>query len=412
MSFTLGIHCGHLLSMAGGDANIQSNVFIGIHNSQITYIGSRPPQVNCPVVEAQNKIVMPGLINGHTHLAMNLLRGIGDDQSLQEWLEKVIFPLEGSRVNPEFVREGTSLALQECMRSGVTTVCDMYYFEDVVGECIEKVGLRGIAGESFNNYPTPDNKALDENYYRILDRMRERFHQHPRVTVAVAPHAPYTCSDELLSKAARYAQTHSLPFLIHVSETQGEVRDSYRQFGKSPVERLHALGVFDGPAIIAHGVHMSDNDLKILQRHSVGVIHNPESNLKLASGIAPVSDYLRSGIRLGLGTDGAASNNNLNMFQEMDTAAKLQKLKGCDPTAMTAVEALRLATHDGARAIGMEDRIGSIEVGKLADIIVIGYDTPNMQPLHDIPSQLVYAAHGNEVETVICHGQIRYQNPQ
>ncbi|MBS1982959.1 MAG: amidohydrolase [Bdellovibrionales bacterium] len=408
-SFDIAIRCGWLLTMKpGADEKPLRDHLIGIRGRDIAYVGPEGAieWTATKTLDATQKIVMPGLVNGHTHLPMSLFRGLADDLPFEEWLHKYILPLEGRLVSPEFVRIGTELAAFESIQRGVTTLCDMYYFEDEIGDVLDKAGLRAIVGETVADFPQPDDKQKQDLNYRILEKMAERWGKGGRIQPAVAPHAPYTCSDDTLRKAATFAQKHEMPILIHVSETKNEIDVSQKEHGMSPVRRLKKLGVMDQPCVFAHCVHVSPEDMSIIKESGAGVVHNPESNMKLGSGIAPVRAMLNAGLRVGIGTDGAASNNDLNLFKEMDTAAKLQKLAHADNTAMTAIQALRMATYEGARALHMEKIIGSLEVGKRADIVIIDTHVVNMQPLHDIPSQLVYATTGTEVETVLCDGKI------
>ena len=407
--FDLGIRCDYLLTMQNGSTDVLRDYFVGIQDTRIAAVvpwTSRPSGDCGRLIHAENKVLLPGLINAHTHLAMSLLRGLADDLPFTEWLHQHILPVESKLVNSEFVRVGTGLAALECIRGGVTTVCDMYYFSDTTASVLEDAGLRGLVSQAIASFPTPDNKDLKGNDYRTLDRMRERFGRHERIIPCVGPHAPYTCDDETLAKARSYAGKHGLPIVIHVSETSGEVQESRQKYGKTPVARMKNLGLTGPDAVFAHCVHVDDDDIRILAETKTAAIYNPESNMKLSSGVAPIPRLLGAGVVVGLGTDGAASNNDLSVFREMDTAAKLQKLTQHDNTAMTASQSLRMATIDGARALGIEDRVGSVETGKFADLILVDLVHPHMQPVHNVVSQLVYSASGLEVDTVICHGKI------
>ena len=407
--FDIAVRCGHLLTMAPGQNTAVKDQLIGIVGTKIEWMGS-PSSIEWTAektIDASRKIVMPGLINGHTHLPMSLFRGLADDLPFEEWLHKYILPLEGRLVSPEFVRVGTELAALECIQRGVTTVCDMYYFEDEIADVLDKAGLRALVGETVADFPQPDDKEKKGENYAILERMITKYGREGRIIPTVAPHAPYTCSDETLTQALTFARKHHIPITIHVSETKAEVAASLKQFDMSPVERLQKLGFGEyNRCIYAHCVHLSDKDIAILAKDKTGVVHNPESNMKLGSGTAPVRELLAKGVIMGIGTDGAASNNDLNLFGEMDTACKLQKLAHADNTAMTAIQALRMATEGGAQALGIDAYVGSLEPGKYADLIVVDTDSVNMQPLHNPASQLVYATTGTEVETVICHGKI------
>ncbi len=413
MMFEIGIRCGHLMTMKDGETTIARDRFIGISGSKISEISQWKNGDETRArkfIDAGHKLVMPGLINGHTHLPMTLLRGLAEDQPFSEWLHKTILPIEGKLINPELVRIGSELALLESLYSGVTTICDMYYFEDVVADTVERAGMRGLVGEAIADFPTPDDKNLSGENYKTIERMIERFKGDERITVCVAPHAPYSCSDESLKKAAKMAQKNGLPILIHVLESKHELDESMKTFGKTPVQRLYDLGVMDGPASFAHCVWTSEEDMKLMAKKGTSAIYNPESNMKLGSGIAQVDMMLKNGVTVGIGTDGSASNNDLNIFHEMDSGAKLQKLIRGGNSTVGAREILNMGTLGGAKALGLGKAVGSIEVGKLADIIVLDLNGPEMQPIYNIPSQLVYASSGRNVETVICHGRLLMEN--
>jgi len=358
--------------------------------------------------------LLPGLINGHCHLPMSLLKGKGDDQNLQVWLEKIIFPLEAKLVSPEFCQIGTQLSILEMISTGTTTVCDMYYFADTIAQTLIDAKMRSVVGESVINFPVPDDLKKDGSNYKILDRLRELSDTHSIMTPALAPHAPYTCSNELLMEAHQYARQHNLPITIHVSETQKEVSDSKEQFnGLSPIERLHDIGFMEGGIIIAHGVHLSQNDQKLIKDSDSSVIYNPESNMKLGSGIAPIIDLMEKGIKVGLGTDGSASNNDLNLITEMNTGSKLQKLFAKESSSMSAEKMIYLATLGGAEALRIEKTCGSIEPGKAADIIALDlHSKAHTLPCHDPISTIVYSCQGNEVVHSLCQGEFLMKNNQ
>jgi 5-methylthioadenosine/S-adenosylhomocysteine deaminase len=351
-------------------------------------------------------LIAPGLINTHTHAAMCLMRGIADDLRLQDWLEKFIFRAEAKNVNRDFVRWGTRLACLEMLLSGTTTYTDMYYFEDVVAEATKEAGMRGVLGETIIGFPSPD-AATPAAALEFSDRFMARFRSDPLVTATVAPHAVYTNSPETLKASRALANRYGAPLLIHVSETKRENDDSAAAHGASPVQYLDSLGIFSGRTLAAHGVWVNDADLAILKLRAVGVAHCPSSNMKLASGIAPVTRMLDLGVAVGLGTDGAAgSNNDLNLFEEMDLAAKLQKVTTGDPRALPAMAALEMATIRGAAALGLEREIGSIEPGKRADLISVRLSEPHAVPLYDVYSQLVYALKGADVDDVMVNGRL------
>ncbi|MFN7923511.1 MAG: amidohydrolase family protein [Bryobacteraceae bacterium] len=356
-------------------------------------------------LDRSNAIIAPGFINTHTHAAMSLFRGIADDMRLQEWLEKFIFPAEARNVNADFVRWGTRLACLEMMQSGTTTFTDMYYFEDVVAETAKEAGMRGVLGETIIGFPVADAKT-PADALRFTEKYIQRFKDDPLVVPAVAPHAIYTNSDETLKQSRALANKYGVPLLIHLSETKRENDESQAKRKMSPTRALEALGVLTGRTLGAHGVWLDDGDLDILRRRSTGIAHCPSSNMKLASGVAPVVKMLAKGIAVGLGPDGpAGSNNDFNLFEEMDLAAKLQKVSTGDPQALPAPAAFEMATIGGARALGLESKIGSIEAGKLADLIAVSLDSSHATPMYNVYSQLVYALKGSDVSDVMIHGR-------
>jgi 5-methylthioadenosine/S-adenosylhomocysteine deaminase len=382
---------------------------IAITNGRIVAIGSRAEiegrYRSRQRVSAQGKVLAPGLINGHTHVPMVLFRGLADDLDLQEWLTKYIFPAEAKNVTEEFVRVGARLGLAEMIRGGTTTYCDMYYFEDAIADESAKAGVRGVLGQTLIDFPVADNKTFDEGLASV-ERFVARWKGHDLIIPAIAPHAPYTVSEEHLKAARAFSDRTGAPIVIHVAETKREVDDMVKAKGASPVAYLDRIGFLNERVIAAHMVWPQGTDIAILQRRGVGVIHNPQSNMKLAAGVAPVPRMLKDGVLLGLGTDGAASNNDLNMWEEMDTVAKLHKVFTGDPKVISAQQAFELATIRGAQALHLEKEIGSLEVGKRADLLIINRDTLNQIPAYNIYSDLVYATKGSDVETVIINGRI------
>ncbi len=355
-------------------------------------------------LDRPDAILTPGLINTHTHAAMSLFRGIADDQKLQDWLEKYIFPAEAKNVSPEFVRWGTRLGCLEMLLGGTTTFTDMYYFEDVVAEAAKEAGMRGVLGETIIRFPVADAKT-PADALAFTARYLARFHNDPLIVPAVAPHALYTNSDETLKAARALANRFNAPLIIHLSETKKENDDTLAARHMTPTKVLDTLGVFNGRTVAAHCVWVNDADMRILKQRGVGVAHCPSSNMKLASGVAPVVKMLALGIPVGLGPDGPASNNDFNLFEEMDLAAKLQKVTTMDPQALPAAQALDMATILGARVLGMEKEIGSLEPGKRADLITIRLDRPNAVPMYDPVSQIVYALKGSDVRDVMVNGK-------
>ncbi len=356
-------------------------------------------------IDAGGKIIIPGLINGHTHIPMTLFRGLADDLDLQDWLTKYIFPAEAKNVSEEFVRAGTRLGLAEMIRGGTTTYCDMYYFEDAIADETAKAGVRGVLGETVIDFPVADNKNFEEAM-AYVERFVKKWKGHELITPAIAPHAPYTVSEAHLKEAKAFSDRTGSPIVTHVSETKREVDDSIKAKNASPVEYLRRIGFLNNRVVAAHVVWPTGNDIDTLERAGVGVVHNPQSNMKLASGVAPVPRMLKEGIRLGLGTDGAASNNDLSMWEEMDTVAKLHKVFTGDPKVISAQQAFELATIRSAAALHMEKEIGSIETGKRADLVLVAQDALNQLPLYNIYSHLVYATKTSDVQTVIINGRV------
>ena len=359
-------------------------------------------------------ILLPGLINTHTHAAMSLFRGIADDMRLQDWLEKFIFPAEARNVSAGFVRAGTRLAALEMMLGGTTTITDMYYFEEVVAEATKAAGLRGVLGQTIIGFPVPDAKTPADALART-ETFLKRFAGDPLIVPAVAPHALYTNSDETLRNCRALADRYQAPLLIHLSETKRENDDIAAKRGKSPTAVLDELGILAGRTLGAHGVWLDDADIAILKRRGTGIAHCPSSNMKLASGIAPVMKLLAAGIPVGLGPDGpAGSNNDFNLFEEMDLAAKLAKVSTNDPQALSAQTAVEMATIGGARALGMDKLVGSLEAGKRADLIFVRVNASHAVPLYNAYSQLVYALKANDVSDVMVNGRwiVRARVPQ
>jgi len=363
-------------------------------------------------LDRPDAILAPGLIDTHTHAAMSLFRGIADDLRLQDWLEHYIFPAEARNVTPDFVRWGTRLGCLEMLLSGTTTYTDMYYFEDVVAEATKEAGMRGVLGETIIGFPSPDAKT-PKDALAFTEKLLTRFHGDALIVPAVAPHAIYTNSDETLRACRALANRHDAPLLIHLSETKHENDECMAKRHATPTKALDRLGFFNGRTIAAHAVWVDEADLAILKSRGVGIAHCPSSNMKLASGIAPVTRMLALDLPVGLGPDGpAGSNNDLNMFEEMDLAAKLQKVTTGDPRSVPAEAAVEMATIRGARALGMEKEIGSLEAGKRADLISIRLDRPNAVPLYNVYSQMVYALKGSDVEDVMVNGKMLVKDAQ
>lgn len=357
------------------------------------------------ILDKPDALVAPGLIDTHTHAPMSLFRAFADDKRLDDWLTHYVFPAESKNVSPDFVRWGTRLACLEMVLSGITTYTDMYYFEDVEAETAKEAGVRGVLGQTIIGFPAPDQKTWQEAL-AATEKYVQRFHNDDLIVPAIAPHAIYTTPDEALVAAHRLAEKYHVPLTIHLAETQKERDDALAKRHLTPTQVLEQLGVLDGRVIAAHCVWESAEDLAILRRHSTGVAHCPSSNMKLASGIAPVAAMLKQGITVALGTDGfAGSNDTANLFLEMDLAAKLQKVATMDPTVLPAEQAVSMATIGGARVLGLEKSIGSLEAGKRADLIAVSLAHPDAIPLYNVYSFLVYAAKASDVEDVFINGR-------
>ncbi|ACX52102.1 amidohydrolase [Ammonifex degensii KC4] len=389
-----------------GPEEIIKNGAIAVEDGRIVYVG---PAEEAPsdfrpnrVLRGSNFVALPGLVNAHTHAAMTLFRGYADDLPLKRWLEEAIWPLE-AKLKGEDVYWGTLLACAEMLLGGTTTFADMYFFMDEVAEAVDKSGIRASLARGLIGILPGADKALKES-----EEFVRRWHgkANGRITCMLGPHAPYTCPPAYLEEVVRLAEELQVGIHIHVSETAHEVEEIRRQYGCSPVEMLEKAGVFRVPVLAAHGVHLSPRDMEILAQYKAAVVHNPESNMKLASGIAPVTELLAAGVTVALGTDGAASNNNLDMWEEMRAAALLAKVSRNDPEALPAYQALEMATLGGAKALGLADQIGTLEVGKRADIVLVDLARAHLQPPHDPISHLVYAARASDVDTVIVDGRI------
>jgi len=362
-------------------------------------------------ISAPDQIILPGLINTHTHAPMVMYRGLADDLALMEWLNKYIFPAEARTVSPEMVRVGTRLAALEMIESGTTTYVDMYYFEEEIARATREAGLRGVLGQTVIQFPVADARNPGEALMRA-ERFIQMFKDDQLIVPAVAPHALYTNDKATLLASAELGRKYGVPVLIHLAETEDEVRIAREQYQATPVGYLESIGFWGPRTLAAHGVWVTDEDISILKRRNIGVSHNPESNMKLASGTAPVAKYLAADVALGLGTDGAASNNDLDMFEAMRQASLLAKHAGHNPTVVPAQAALDLATLGGARALGMSQVIGSIEPGKRADLILVSVSSARQTPLYDPVSHLVYTTRGDDVRTTIVNGAVLMRDRQ
>ncbi len=350
------------------------------------------------------QIVMPGLINTHTHAPMVMYRGLADDLALMDWLQKYIFPAEAKTVTPAFVRTGTRLAALEMIQSGTTTFADMYYFEEEIAKAVKDAGMRGVLGQTIIKFPVPDAKTPADSLLRARTFIQQ-FKKDPLIVPAVAPHSPYTLEPDQIKQASALAKELQVPMIIHLAETRDEVEITRSQYQRSPTAFLDSLGVLGPNVLGAHGVWVSNEDIALLKERGVSISHNPESNMKLASGTAPVVKYLNAGVTVGIGTDGAASNNDLDMFEAMRFTALLHKLQNNDPKATPAPVVLEMATRLGAKALGLDKQIGSLETGKKADLILLSLDHARQTPMYDPVSHIVYVAHGDDVRSVMVNGK-------
>jgi len=390
--------------------SILPNGSVAVRGDSIVAVGPRAEiegrYKSAQVIDARGALVLPGFINGHTHVPMTLFRGLHDDVTLNDWLYKYIFPAEAKNVNEDFVRWGTRLAAAEQIRAGVTTFADMYYFEDAVAEETKAAGMRGVLGETFIDFPAPDNKS-EAQMLAYTEKFLNRWQGDALIQAAPAPHSIYTCSKKTLQDAAALARKYHAPILIHLAEMKKEWDDSEKEHGMSPVAYLNSIGVLGPDVVAAHCIFVDAADEKLLAEKQVGCIHNPSSNMMIASGVSPVPDIRAAGVAVGLGTDGpAGSNNDLDLMEEIDLAAKLAKITRMNPLALNAKSVVEMATIEGARALHMEKEIGSLEAGKKADVVLISLEEPNAVPMYDIYAQIAYSLKGSDVETVIIGGRV------
>jgi 5-methylthioadenosine/S-adenosylhomocysteine deaminase len=409
VAFDLLVTHGTIVTM-DSDRHIIEDGLVAMKGDTIAFVGARSDFAKDisakQTIDAKGALVLPGFINGHTHAPMTLLRGLKDDVTLDVWLKNYIFPAEAKNVTEDFVRWGTRLAAAEMIRSGVTTFADMYYFEDAIAEETKSAGMRGILGESWLDFPVPDNKNEAEAT-AYTEKFLKRWQGDPLIHAAVAPHSIYLCSQKTLHDVQTLAQKYHAPILIHVAEIKKELDDSLAQNHATPVQYMNRIGLLGPDIIAAHCVWVDETDRKLLAEKGVGCVHNPSSNMMLASGVAPVVEERTAGVAVGLGTDGpSGSNNDLDLMEEMDLAAKLQKISKMDPRALGAKAVVEMATIEGAKAVHLEKEIGSLEPGKKADLILIDLNEPNAVPMYDVYSQLAYALKAGDVGTVIIGGRV------
>jgi len=401
---------GTVLTLDAGDTEI-INGAVAIAKDTIVAVGPKDEfgawSVS-QVIDADGGIIMPGLINSHTHAAMTCFRGLADDLQLMTWLNDHIFPAE-AKLDDQKVYSGALLACAEMIMSGTTCFCDMYLFEDAVARAAKKAGMRAVVGEVLYDVNSPNYGPI-ENGFKYTQKLIDTWQDDPLVTIAVEPHSTYLCAPQLLKKAFDLTQSFNLPLVIHLAESKSEIDQIKERYSRTPVEHLAELGVLAPNVLACHCVELTENDIALLQRFDVKVAHNAESNMKLASGVAPIPRLINEGICVGMGTDGCASNNDLDLFQEMDSVAKLHKAKSLDPTVMDAATVLKMATIMGARALGLDPVIGSLETGKKADLIIVDTNKPHLTPMYNPVSHMVYAAIGSDVTTSIINGTVVMQD--
>ena len=391
-----------------GERHLYEGGFVAVRGAQIVAVGEARDAARYranQTINARGKAVLPGLINAHTHVPMTLLRGIADDQVFQEWLEKYIFPAEAKNVTRDFVVAGTRLGLVEMLRGGITTYVDMYYFEDAIADETRRAGMRAVLGETVIDFPVPDNKTWAEAL-AYTETFVKKWKGDALITPAIAPHAPYTVSTAHLNEVRAFAEKHDVPIVMHIAEAPTETDYTLKNFGDRPVAYLEKIGFLSPRVLGAHLIQVNDAEIALLKQRDIGIAHCPQSNMKVVAGVAPVPQMLKANLRLGLGTDGTASNNDLNLWEEMDTAAKLHKLISRDATAVSAQEALAMATIGGARALHMEREIGSLEAGKRADVIVVDLSAAHQTPLYNPYSHLVYTTKASDVTDTIVNGRV------
>jgi len=403
---------GTILKIDEKDSKIENGAIV-VNQDTIVAMGRKddilPMYQGRVTIDVPDSIIMPGLVNAHTHAAMTCFRGIADDMELMEWLNDYIFPSEARYVDRELVYWGSTLACAEMIKSGTTTFSDMYIFEEETAQAAKQAGMRCLLGEVLFDFPSPSFKTPAEGL-ACTERLLKKWADDALVNIMVEPHSLYTCSTELLKASKALADLYHAPLATHFLENKAEVKQLWDKLGQRASTFLRDIGILDESFIAFHGVMMDDEDIRLFADYGCKVVHNPESNMKLASGIASITRMLEHGIVVGLGTDGCASNNNLDMFEEMDTAAKLEKSARLDPTVMSARTVTRMATCNGAATLGLDSLVGSLEVGKKADLCIIDMNKPHLTPLYNEYSHLVYAVNGADVDTVLINGKIVMQN--
>ena len=409
MNYNIVIHNGTVITM-NSDLDIIENGVLCIKNDKLVKIEPRKNHSPLPegkkIIDALGGIIMPGLVNTHTHLPMALFRGLADDLPLSKWLNEYIFPAEANHIYPESVRIGALLSGAEMLLSGTTTCCDGYFHEDHVAAAMNEIRMRAILGQGIIDFPAPGVPKPEDNVNNAIEFLQKWKNISSLITPSIFCHSPYTCSGSTLTKAKDAADAKGVLFQIHAAETKDEYASIQTKHHTTPVKYLDKIGIIDQNTLLVHAVWLDSDDIEIIAKRGASVSHNPESNMKLASGIAPVPELLNAGVTVGLGTDGCASNNNLDLFSEMDTAAKLHKVNAMNPTLMDAFTVLKMATIEGARALRLQDITGSLEIGKKADVIIIDTHKPHLVPVYKPVSHIVYTAQGSDVRDVIVNGRL------
>lgn len=403
------IKADYLLTMEG-DLSVINNGAVAVTGKEITDTGAlseiSKKYSSDNILDGTNRVVFPGLINTHTHAAMVYYRGLADDLPLQEWLENHIWPNEFKWLTPEFVDDAVELACLEMLKAGVTTYADMYFYEDVAGKKLEKIGMRGVLGAGIIDFPWKGVAESPDDYFKNAEKLIDLWKNNDLITTCIAPHATFTCGPDKYKRAKEMAYKHDVPLHTHLAETRHEVDECMKRYGKRPVEHLDAIGFLTDRTFAAHCVWLTDREIEILAERNVGVCHCIESNLKLASGIAPLPKMLKAGVKVALGTDGAASNNDLSILGEMSTAAKVHKAVSLDATVVDSRTALLMATRNGAEISGIGNKVGSLKPGKRADLVIANLDKPHLTPIYDIYSHMTYCMRASDIETVMVNGRI------
>ena len=403
------IKADYLLTMEG-DLSVINNGAVAVHGDTIAAVGTyddiRQSYTSDNIIDGKDKVLMPGLINTHTHAAMVYFRGLADDLPLMEWLEKHIWPAEFKWLTAEFVDDAIELACLEMLKSGVTTYADMYLYQGIAARKVEKIGMRGLLCSGIIDFPWRDYAQSADDYFIKGEEHIRNWKENALITPGIAPHATFTCSPENYSRARELADKYNVHLHTHLAETEFEVAQCKERYNRTPVEHLDAIGFLSDKVSAAHCVWLTDKEIEILAERKVGVSHCMESNLKLASGFAPVPKLLNAGVKVGLGTDGAASNNDLSILGEMSSAAKVHKAVSRDATVVDSKTALLMATQNGADIIGLGDKVGSISVGKKADLVMANLNKPHLSPMYDIYSHVTYCMHPSDIVTVMVNGKI------